>query len=41
MVGVYVRLVQRGLRKLEDVPEMFYEGVKAALEGNTSSQEGA
>lgn len=32
MVGVYVRLINAGLRKLEDVPSIFYEAVKAELE---------
>lgn len=32
MVGVYVRLINNGLRTLEEVPSIFYEGVKAELE---------
>ena len=32
MVGVYVRLINAGLRKQEDVPSIFYEAVKAELE---------
>lgn len=33
MVKVYVRLIQAGLRTLEDVPEKLREAVRAALEG--------
>ena len=33
MVCVYVRLIKAGLRKLEDVPSVFYEAVRAELEG--------
>lgn len=32
MVGVYVRLINQGLRALEDVPSILYEAVKAELE---------
>ncbi len=32
MVGVYVRLINAGLRRLEDVPSIFYDGVKAEID---------
>lgn len=32
MVGVYVRLINAGLRRLEDVPSIFYEAVKAEID---------
>lgn len=32
MIGVYVRLIDAGLRRLEDVPSIFYEAVKAEID---------
>ena len=32
MIGVYVRLINAGLRRLEDVPSILYDGVKAELD---------
>lgn len=36
MIGVYVRLINAGLRRLEDVPSILYDGVKAELEKQKS-----
>ena len=32
MVKIYIDLIKKGLRKLEDVPEKWREAVRAALE---------
>lgn len=32
MVALYVLMIQRGLKKLEDVPEVIREEVKAKLD---------
>lgn len=33
MVKIYVALIRKGLKQLEDVPETIREDVRAALEG--------
>ena len=35
MVKIYVALINKGLRRLEEVPESIREAVKEALEGDS------
>ena len=37
MVKIYVDLINRGLKTLEDVPARWREAVKAALEATTAN----